>query len=113
MGIARTAESVKSSRLGMLYYPMDTGEFNNRDTTTHRKLAVWEYYSLDYDNKQIQMEELRLKVDTPDSSKVDKKPDAPRKRRQHVSVKDRKFYDILGVSTNANSQEKRSIAKAS
>jgi DnaJ-class molecular chaperone len=54
------------------------------------------------------MEELRLKVDTPDSSKVDKKPDALRKRRQHVSVKDRKFYDILGVSTNANSQEIRS-----
>jgi hypothetical protein len=59
------------------------------------------------------MEELRLKVDTPDSSKVDKKPDAPRKRRQYVSVKNRKFYDILGVSTNANLQEKRSIAKAS
>jgi hypothetical protein len=92
----------------MLYYPMGKGEFDNRDTTAHRKLAVWDYSSLDYDDNLIQMEELRLKVDTPDSSKVDKKPDALRKRRHHVSVKDRKFYDILGVSTNANSQEIRS-----
>jgi hypothetical protein len=51
MGIACTAESVKSSRMGMLYYLMDMGEFNNRDTTTHRKLAVWDYYSLDYNDK--------------------------------------------------------------
>ncbi|KAL3796405.1 hypothetical protein HJC23_004202 [Cyclotella cryptica] len=109
VGIARTPEAVRSSRLGMLYYPMGKKELKTDDPySSSQQVAVWDYYSLDYEDKEIQMEEARMKIETDSLSKADRKPDALRKRRRHVPVKDRKFYDILGVSTNANSKEIRS-----
>ena len=109
VGIARTPEAIKSSRLGMLYYPTGRKEIDgNPYSEQHRSAAVWDYYSLDDEDKEIQMEEARLKVGTDAPKVLNKKPESLRKRRRSVPVKDSKFYDILGVSTNANVKEIRS-----
>jgi hypothetical protein len=108
VGIARTPESVRSSRLGMLYYPTGKKELDgsNPYSEQQKKVAVWDYYSLDYEDKEIQKEEARLKIDA-STPKADKKPESLRKRRRSVQVKNSKFYDILGISTNANAKEIR------
>ena len=115
VGIARTPEAVRSARLGMLYYPWGKGEL---DATKQyyqagtggdggeRQVAVWDYYSLDYEDKEIQLEESRLQVDK--ESPRNNKSESLRKRRRSVPVKDSKFYDILGISTDANTKEIRS-----
>ena len=115
VGIARTPEAVKSARLGMLYYPWGKGELDVKKHYYHsgrgdiggeRQVAVWDYYSLDYEDKEIQLEESRLQIDT--ESPKTKKMESLRKRRRSVPVKDSKFYDILGISTDANTKEIRS-----
>ncbi|KAL7486389.1 hypothetical protein ACHAW6_011979 [Cyclotella cf. meneghiniana] len=113
VGIARTPEAIRSSRLGMMYYPAGKRELKHDDhyavgQDRYRQVAVWDYYSLDYEDKEIQMEEARVNKETDPLSRVASKTETLRKRRRHGSVKDRKFYDILGVSTNANSKEIRS-----
>ncbi|KAL7509267.1 hypothetical protein ACHAXN_006284 [Cyclotella atomus] len=108
VGIARTPEAMRSSRLGMMYYPTGKKELDSSNpySEQQKRVAVWDYYSLDYEDKEIQKEEGRLKIDT-DATKAYNKPELLRKRRRSVQVKDSKFYDILGVSTNANAKEIR------
>ena len=96
VGIVRTPEAYRSSRLGMLYYPMGKKELekSNRyvERDSHKKVAMWDYYSLDYEDKEIKMEETKLKIDSDASKGNNRKSELLRKRRRQVRVKDSKFY---------------------
>jgi len=112
VGIARTPEAVKSSRLGMMYYPHGRKQYDRRQNHNHYGGdigPVWDYYSLDYEDKEIQIEETKMKAEfTSAKSEKERSPRNIRRRRTAASVKDRKYYDVLGVATDANSAEIKS-----
>ncbi|KAL7465140.1 hypothetical protein ACHAXS_005467 [Conticribra weissflogii] len=112
VGIARTPEAVKFSRLGMMYYPHGREQCDRGQNHNHygnNSGPVWDYYSLDYEDKEIQIEETKMKAAF-DYVKPEKKRSSRniRRRRSGTSVKDRKYYDILGVETDANAVEIKS-----
>ena len=118
VGIARTPEAIRSNRLGMLYYPQGKKQYSqgagyDDGRNGNSAVGTWDYYSLDYEDKEIQREEHKLKEelgsDFP-SPKPEKKKASHniRRRRTSALVKDRKYYEILGVSTDANTADIRS-----
>ena len=110
VGTFRTPRAMISSKLGMSYYPQGKKQIANEQT----QVAVWDYYSLDYEDREIHMEEERYKEQNIDISQqqtdTDRKRGATRniRRRARSSVKDKWYYDVLGVETNADPKEIRS-----
>mmetsp|Transcript_35581 Transcript_35581/g.74998 ORF Transcript_35581/g.74998 Transcript_35581/m.74998 type:complete len:680 (-) Transcript_35581:71-2110(-) len=113
VGVYRTPEAMRAYELGKMYYPQgkrpqdDQGQNGQKQET-----AVWDYYSLDYEDRDIRMEENNFKEKNFDFySQNQRKTEITRnirRRRANVSVKDMKYYDILGVEIDANSKEIRS-----
>lgn len=82
-GVANSAEAIRSARKGMLWSPVT---------------REWYFYLLDKDFAGIRDDEENIKAESGSSGgaggKLDEKP-----------VKDREYYDLLKVSTNASSAE--------
>mmetsp|Transcript_33302 Transcript_33302/g.69999 ORF Transcript_33302/g.69999 Transcript_33302/m.69999 type:complete len:559 (+) Transcript_33302:16-1692(+) len=123
VGIYRTPEAMRASRAGMMYYPQGKKSSSADDRTSQRdnhphhaqqvkNVAVWDYYSLDYEDADVRLEEDKLRERSSDrSTQPERKRDRVRnirRRRASVSVKNRKYYDVLGVETDADPKEIRS-----
>ncbi|KAL7548475.1 hypothetical protein ACHAWF_011755 [Thalassiosira exigua] len=110
VGIYRTPEAVRASQLGMMYFPRSSvQQWDNGGG--HKDSAGWDYYSLDSEDDEIRKEEERLQMQDLNSQSTEKKKGVTKqniRRRHGVSVRDSKYYDILGVKTSANSKEIRS-----
>jgi len=122
VGISRTPRAMHASQLGMMYYPSGKRQIAHHgndgvSNSNNGGVAVWDYYSLDYEDREIRMEEDRLKeqdsMEYPSSQNNERKRETTttrniRRRRASVSVKDKLYYDVLGVATDANPKEIRS-----
>ena len=115
VGISRTPRAIQASKLGMLYYPRGKKQIASNEQGSYQEqnndVAVWDYYLLDYEDREIRQEEERWIENNEYPTRSEKKKGTTRnvrRRRSSVTVKDRRFYDVLGVPVNANSKEIRS-----
>lgn len=122
VGISRTPRAMQAASLGMMYYPAGNrqiahGDISGQQQQRQREVAVWDYYSLDYEDREIRIEEERMKKEHAAAEQygqatADRRRETQqqhvRRRRGRASVKDRRYYDMLGVSPDANHKEIRS-----
>lgn len=81
-GLANSAEAISASNKGMVW---------------NDEKREWEFYTLDGEEREVDelLKEQKLKGG----------PGSNLPNREERNVKDRKYYDLLGVSTNATPQE--------
>jgi curved DNA-binding protein CbpA len=65
-----------------------------------KRKKEWVFYFIDQELEEIIQEEKKLKLKSQDSS-----VDSPHNNETERPVKDREYYDLLGVSTNATTSE--------
>lgn len=103
VGLYRTPEAIRASDLGMIWRPHNNAQQNN---------ISWDYYSLDNEDRDIKLEESIMKEENLDYQKHTERKTGvvPNVRRRRVSshVKDKRYYNLLGVETDASPREIRS-----